>query len=292
MSYEKVIEINQIIPKRRQIKTLARVKSPRMKDMVRHYWDLLEIARLVSWCTNRDYLIKTCLDHISKRLGKRARCCLKEGEELKLQCWVGRYKRPIEQVPICKDSIVWKVVRKGVPLNLTNPHDSEGYRHTLGEEIKIKAIIPLWYVDPLTQEERRVGALIVDSGREEVPIPAEDFEYLKAVGELIGAAAGKAELVEQMEELYRTKEAMVRETAHAFRNRITAIGILSRRIGGLAKNTDLAQEARMLYREVQELQVRLGRFEKYIGIGSNRMYKNTDFSKVYGKSFKESRYAQ
>lgn len=263
---QKVIEINQMIPKRRQIKTLARVKSPRMKDMVRRYWDLLEIARLVSWCTNRDYLIRTCLDHISKRLGKRARCCLMEGEELKLQCWVGRYKRPIEQVPICKDSIVWKVVKKGVPLNLTNPHDSEGYRHTLGEEIKIKAIIPLWYVDPLTQEERRVGVLIVDSGREEVPISAEDFEYLKVVGELIGAAAGKAELVEQLEELYRTKEAMVRETAHAFRNRITAIGILSRRIGGLAKNTDLAHEARMLYREVQKGEVHLRRFEKYMGI--------------------------
>ncbi|OGQ13745.1 MAG: hypothetical protein A2026_00120 [Deltaproteobacteria bacterium RBG_19FT_COMBO_46_12] len=111
-----------------------------------------------------------------------------------------------------------------------------------------------------------MGVLIVDSGREEVPISAEDFEYLKVVGELIGAAAGKAELVEQLEELYRTKEAMVRETAHAFRNRITAIGILSRRIGGLAKNTDLAHEARMLYREVQKGEVHLRRFEKYMGI--------------------------
>jgi GAF domain-containing protein len=255
-----------MIPKKRQIRTLASVKRPKMRDMVKRYEDLLEIARLVSWCMNRDYLIKTCLDHISKRLGKRARCCLMEGEELKLQCWVGRYKRPIEQVPICQESIVWKVVRKGMPLNLTNPHESEGYRHTLGEKIRIKAIIPLWYVDPLTQEERRVGALIVDSGREGVPISTEDFEYLKVVGELIGAAAGKAELVERMEELYKTKEAMVRETAHAFRNRIAAIGILSRRIAGLAKNTDLAHEARMLYREVQELQVHLGRFEKYIGI--------------------------
>jgi hypothetical protein len=266
MSCEQVIEINQMIPKRKQMKALPRVKTPRMKDRVRRYWDLLEIARLVSWCMNKDYLIKTCLDRISKRLGKRARCCLMEGEELKLQCWVGRYKRPIEQVPICSESIVWKVVKKGVPLNLTNPHDSEGYRHTLGEEIKIKAILPLWYVDSLTQEERRVGALIVDSGREGVPISAEDFEYLKVVGELIGAAAGKAELVGQLQELYRTKKAMVRETAHAFRNRITAIGILSRRIAGLAKNTDLAHEARMLHREVQALQVHLGRFEKYMGI--------------------------
>ncbi len=266
MDWKPVVKINQIIPKRRQIKTLMGVKSLQMKDMVGRYWDLLEIARLVSWCMNRDYLIKTCLDHISKRLGKRARCCLMEGEELKLQCWVGRYKRPIEQVPICRESVVWGVVKKGVSLNLTRPHDSEGYRHTLGEKIKIKAVIPLWYVDLLTQEERRVGALIIDSGREGVPISAEEFEYLKVVGELMGAAVGKAKLVGQLEELYRTKEAMVRETAHAFRNRITVIGILSRRIAGLAKNTDLAHEARMLYREVQELQVRLGRFEKYIGL--------------------------
>jgi GAF domain-containing protein len=187
-----------------------------------------------------------------------------EGEELKLQCWVGRYKRPIERVPICKESIVWKAVEKGVPLNLTDPHDTEGYRHTLGEEIKIKAIIPLWYVDPLTQEERRVGALIVDSGKEGVPISNEDFEYLKLVGELIGAATSKAELVEKLEALNRRKEAMVRETAHAFRNRIAAIGILSRRIAGLAKKTDLAHEAKMLRREAQECEVHLERFEKYM----------------------------
>lgn len=266
MNGGQLIEINQMVPKRRQIKTPERLKSPIIKDMARHYQDLLEIARLVSWCTNRDYLIKTCLDHIGKRLRKRARCCLMEGEKLKLQCWVGKYKRPIEQVQICQESIVWKVVGKGVPLNLTDPHDTEGYRHTLGEEIKIKAIIPLWYVDPLTQEERRVGALIVDSGREGVPISDEDFEYLKVIGELIGAATGKAEIVEQLEDLYRRKNAIVKETADSFRNRIVALGILSRRIARFGKNTDLAHYARMLLSEIQELEAHLERFEKYIGI--------------------------
>jgi hypothetical protein len=43
------------------------------EDLVRRYQDLLEIARLVSWCMNRDHLIKTCLDHIRQRLGKRTR---------------------------------------------------------------------------------------------------------------------------------------------------------------------------------------------------------------------------
>ena len=48
-------------------------------------------------------------------------------------------------------------------------------------------------MDSLTQEEIKVGALIVDSGKEGVPISSEDFEYLKVMGELIGAAVGKAE---------------------------------------------------------------------------------------------------
>jgi len=69
-----------------------------------------------------------------------------------------------------------------------------------------------------------VGALIVDSGKEGVPISGEDFEYLKVIGELIGAAVGKAELSEQLTESYRKKEAMVKQTADAFRNRITIIG--------------------------------------------------------------------
>jgi len=232
----------------------------------RRYGDLIEIARLVSWCMNRDYLIKTCLDHISQRLGMRARCILKEGEELKLHCWVGKYECPMEQVPVCKESIVWRVVEKGAPVNLTDPSHMTGYRHTLKEKVKIKAIIPLWYVDSITQEERRVGALIVDSGKKGLPISDEDFEYLKVVGELIGAAVGKAELTEQLIEVYKRKEIMVRETAHVFRNRITAIGGFSHRIVQLAKNTDLAKEARMVYEEVQALEAQLERFEKYIGI--------------------------
>ena len=238
------------------------IKLATERHLFKRYEDLLEIARLVSWWKNRDYLIKTCLDHISRRLGKRARCVLMEGEALKLHCWVGKYECPMEQVPVCKESIVWKVVEEGIPVNLTETHQCEGYRHTLTERVKIKAVIPLWYVDSITQEERRVGALIVDSGKKGVPISDEDFEYLKLVGELIGAAIGKAELTEQLIESYKRKEIMVRETAHAFRNRITTIGGFSRRITELAKDNDLAKEAKLLYQEVKLLESHLGQFEK------------------------------
>ena len=242
---------------------MARSPSNKTKDLKDRYQNLIEIARLVSWCIDRDYLIKTCLDHISQRLGMRARCVLKEGEELKLHCWVGKYECPIETIPICKESIVWKVVKEGIPVNLTETHQCEGYSHTLAERVKIKAIVPLWYVDQVTQEEKRVGALIVDSGKKGMPVSDEDFEYLKVVGELIGAAVGKAELTEQLIESYKSKEVMVRETAHAFRNRITAIGGFSRRIAELARDKDLADEAKVLYQEVQLLESHLAQFEKY-----------------------------
>ena len=65
----------------RQRKTVIRTKKLKIKaeDLVKRYQDLLEIARLVSWCMNRDHLIKTCLDHINQRLRKRVRYLLMEG---------------------------------------------------------------------------------------------------------------------------------------------------------------------------------------------------------------------
>jgi signal transduction histidine kinase len=67
-------------------------------------------------------------------------------------------------------------------------------------------------------------------------------------------------------ESYKRKEIMVRETAHAFRNRLTAIGGFSRRMVQLAKSTDLAKGAKMVNKEVQALETQLERFEKYMGI--------------------------
>ena len=243
-------------------------------DLMKRYPDLLEIGRLVSWCTNRDYLIKAFLDHLSQRLGKRARYYLfREGDGLKLHSWVGRYEGPIEQVSIHEEIIVRRIIEKGEPVNLTDPEEIEGYRHTPAETVKVKAVIPFQYVDPLTQEEIRAGALIVDSGQEGVPVSAEDFEYLKVIGELIGAAVGKAELIEQLVESYRKKEAMVRQTSDAFRNRTTVIGMVSRRIARLAKSPALARYAKMLHREIVSLEFHLAQFEKYMetsGLGEGQ----------------------
>jgi hypothetical protein len=80
------------------------------------------------------------------------------------------------------------------------------------------------------------------------------------------SAVGKAELSEQLIESYRKKEVIVRETADAFRNRITTIGTVSRRILRLAKDISLANETRLLYKEVELLESHLKRFEKYTEI--------------------------
>jgi GAF domain-containing protein len=128
-----------------------------------------------------------------------------EGEDLKICCWVGRYDYPTEPVSVCQESIVWKAVKDRKPINLTDPQACEGYRHTLPEEVRIKSIVPLWHVDSLSQEEKIVGALIVDSGKEGTPISADDFEYLKDVGGLIGSAIGKAHLIGKLGDCYRGK---------------------------------------------------------------------------------------
>jgi hypothetical protein len=255
------------IPNLSKRKGFASLEEKRKKeiDSFNRYQDLLEMAQLVSWCTDRDYLIRSCLQHINQRLGMRARCALMEKGELIIQCWVGRYEFPILPVAVSKDSVVWKVVKSGEPVNLTEWPEREGYRHTLLEEVKIKSIIPLWNVDSLSQEEKIVGALIVDSGKEGTPVSAEDFTYLKEVGQLIGAAVGKADLMTQLVECHKGKRDMVMETLDAFRNRIAAIGVISRRIKRMAADgKELGQEALHLMEEVGLLEDHLQRFERYM----------------------------
>lgn len=86
------------------------------------------------------------------------------------------------------------------------------------------------------------------------------------MGELIGAAAGKIDLSEKLLESCRKKEAILKETAHFFRNRIAAIGGISRRLARSAKEGFGAEEARKVYQEAQALETHLERFEKYLEV--------------------------
>jgi hypothetical protein len=235
-------------------------------DHTGQFRDILAVSHLLSSSAVPEQVIDTVLTHLCERLGKRARCAFLEGEELRLRFFAGAHDCPIGGLPVHKESIVWDVMKKGVPANLTDPHDTNGYTHTLSTPIKIKAIIPLSYVDPLTLQEIKLGALIVDSGKEGVPVSSEDFEYLKVIGELISAIAGRAALVQQLMSSCKRQEDILMETAHNFRNRIVSIGGFARRIAQLAQNEELSEKAVHLQEEVMRLEVHLAEFEKYMSL--------------------------
>jgi hypothetical protein len=248
---------------------MTRTTGKKLKGANDHdgrFRDILEATRLLGSSRVPEKVVETVLAHLCERLGKRARCAFLEGDDLKLRFWAGDHAVPLGGLKVNKGSIVWEAVRKGVAINLTDPHQTNGYTHTLREPVKIKAIVPLGYIDPLTQQEKKLGVLIVDSGQNGVPISAEDFEYLQVIGELISAIVGRAELVEQLMTSCRRQETILMETAHNFRNRIAVIGGFSRRIANLAKGTELADKAKHLHEEVTALESHLAEFEKYMSL--------------------------
>jgi GAF domain-containing protein len=245
----------------------ARLKNRKAK---RHtggrFHDILETAHLLSLSTVPEKVAETVLAHLCERLGKRSRCVLLEGDELRLSFWAGEHSCPLEGLKVVRGSVVWDAVRKGVAVNLTDPRQTNGYAHTLAQPIKIKSVIPLMYTDPLTGQPKKLGALIVDSGQAGEPISEEDFEYLQVVGELISAILGRAELIRQLMTSCRRQEAILMETVHNFRNSIAVIGGFALRVAQLAEDTELADRATHLHEEVKTLEGHVAVFEKYMSV--------------------------
>src|SRR5512137_3084018 len=101
------------------------VKKPRTrKHAPGNFQDILEVARLLSSSTVPDKVIETVLAHLCERLGKRARCALLEGDDLRLRFWAGEHCCPIDGLSVDRGSIVWDAVRKGIAVNLTDPHQT------------------------------------------------------------------------------------------------------------------------------------------------------------------------
>jgi len=231
-----------------------------------HFQDILEAVNLLGSSTVPEKVIETVLNDLRERLGKRARCALLEGDDLKLKFWAGEHLCPIDGIHVNKESIVWKTVKDGVALNLTDPRQSNGYKHTLSLPINLKAIIPLKYTDPMTQEEIKLGVLVVDSGTEDTPISAEDFQYLQVIGLLISAVLGRAKLIQQLMGSCSRQESILMETTHNFRNRIVVIAGFCRQIVRMAQGTELAEKAMALQKEVKALESHLAVFEKYMSV--------------------------
>ncbi len=149
----------------------ARLKHHKAKGHSEsRFLDILEAARLLSSSTVPEKVVESVLAHLCERLGKRSRCVLLEGDDLKIRFWAGEHSCPIEGLTVASGSIVWDAVKRGVPINLTDPHQTNGYVHSLLQPIKIKAVIPLMYADPMTGQSKKLGALIVDSGQAGEPI--------------------------------------------------------------------------------------------------------------------------
>ena len=245
----------------------ARLKQQKAKrHLGGRFHDILETAHLLSLSAVPEKVVETVLAHLCERLGKRARCVLLEGDDLRLSFWAGEHSCPIEGLKVASGSIVWDAVSRGAALNLTDPRQTNGYVHSLPQPIKIKAVIPLMYTDPITGQQKKLGALIVDSGQTGGPIAEEDFEYLQVIGELISAILGRAELIRQLMTSCRRQEAILMETVHNFRNSIAVIGGFSLRIAQLAGDTELAEKAGHLHEEVKTLEGHVAVFENYMSL--------------------------
>ncbi len=228
--------------------------------------EILDVARLLRFSLVPEKAVETVLMQLCERIGKRARCALLEGDDLRLRFCAGHHSCPIDGVTIHRKSVVWDAVNKGKPVNIENRSQAESFTHTLSDPITVKAVIPLGYVDPLTNERKKVGALIVDSGQEGAPISSEDFEYLQVIGHLISAIFERTDLVQQLMATCNRQESILMETAHNFRNSIAIIAGFARRITKSAGDGELKEDALRLSKAVRTLEAHVRRFEKHMSL--------------------------
>jgi len=217
--------------------------------------DLVEITRLLSQSLDKDVIIRKTLEHVNKRLGKRARYSVLENGRLVIKYWVGDYEEDVEtNKEIVKRSIVWKVFKEGRAVNFTDPSQTKGYEHTLKEHVKIKAVVPLHYIHARTQQQVKFGVLVVDSGREHIAITEDEFRYLLIMTDLIGETVGKADLVQELIESYENREELVKATAHFLRNRFMVIGGFARRLHEKVRSRDEKGYAEIIFNEIGEME--------------------------------------
>lgn len=230
-------------------------KNARVESLEKRCEDLIDIARLLALSFDKGIIIKKALGHIHERLDKRARCAVLEDGNLILTDWVGEYAGNfLDAKKVARKSILWKVFAGGKALNLTTPSQTNGYEHTLQEHVKIKAVVPLRYVDARTRQEVRFGVLVVDSGKEQTPITEEEFEYLQIMADLIGEAAGKTELVKELISSYAQREELVKSLAHSLRNRFMVIGGFARRLYKKVNDAETKEYAGTIAKAIGEME--------------------------------------
>jgi hypothetical protein len=211
---------------------------------------------------DKDVIIRNVLELIHGRLGRRARYCLCAGTKLVIQYCVGDYREAaIPGKEVVRDSVVWKAFEEGKALNFTHPSQTKGYQHTLQEQVKVKAAVPLKYVDPIRQQERKFGVLVVDSGKKGTPITEDEFVYLLVMADLVAEALGKAELLRELIESYEKRRELIVTLADYLRNRFMTIGGFARRLHRKLRSGEAKEYALIISDEVRKLEERLETIE-------------------------------
>ena len=224
--------------------------------------DITEIAHLLSQSLDKDIIIRRVLAHINRRLGKRARYCVYKDSKLILQYCVGEYREHVEPgKEIVRESVVWKAFEGGKALNFIHPSQTDGYHHTLKEQVKIKAAVPLIYVNPRTKQEVKFGILVIDSGSKGTPITDEEFAYLLVMADLVAETVGKTELVGELIESYEKRRELILTMTDYLRNRFMAIGGFARRLHKKLRSGEAKSYALVISNEVEKLEERLEALE-------------------------------
>jgi signal transduction histidine kinase len=130
--------------------------------------------------------------------------------------------------------------------------------------VKIKAVVPLRYVDARTHQGVKFGVLVVDSGKEQAPITEEEFEYLQIMADLIGEAVGKTVLVRDLIRSYEKREEASKSLAHFLRNRFMVIGGFARRLLKKTDNKEIKGYAETIAREIAEMEKSLRTLEEML----------------------------
>ncbi|MFW6115122.1 MAG: hypothetical protein ACOC6E_02365 [Thermodesulfobacteriota bacterium] len=225
--------------------------------------DVTEIAHLLSQSLDKDFIIQRVLVHINRRLGKRARYCVYKDSKLVIQSCVGEYSEYVEPGrEIVRESVVWNVFKRGEPVNFVHPSQSNGHQHTLKDQVKIKAAVPLSYVDPRTQRAVKFGILVIDSGKKGTPITEDEFAYLLVMADLMAETIGKAKLVDELLESYEKRREMIITMTDYLRNRFMAIGGFARRLHKRLRSREEKYEAMIISKEIEQLEERLKTIEE------------------------------
>jgi hypothetical protein len=208
--------------------------------------------------------VQGCLEYIWRVFRLRARLFLFQEGALVLRYCAGAYRLcPDIGARVPPGSVVWKIFREGVPVNLTDREDQPRESHTLPEPVVCKAVIPLKCSDVLPcKGTDAFGVLVVDAVDMGRSLDEQEFQYLEVFAMLLSEVLARSILLERIRTMQREKTQMAEEVCHIFRNRFMVIGGLALRLTKILQDPPLRQYARIILKETAKAEKALRRWKK------------------------------